>query len=470
MDPAAKIWLTVTEPQLRPIVRYGLEEAFVRLGVPLRIVGEPTEGAMVYGPVPATWRGAVLPYDRRCYEPAARFAAIGSPPLWASEAVAIDQVDLIGGIARLLTLADETQIEHSSRNRRGIFGVAALPAERRRVRMEPLVEHHTSQLRRRLERLLPGLPALRSFWPGGCRFAVVVTHDTDAVALGAPQEILFNGVKALLRRDAVRARMAWDGLMLRGEDPLFGFGTWAEMERSTGLRSAFYVFGRGKVRRDVNDCRSTVFNRKVDWDLLRRLADEGWEFGFHAPIHAKDNTEEFIWGKTALESRLGRPVHGLRHHYWALDWRRPHLTFRKHLSAGFRYDSSIAWRDDAGFRAGTCLPYRPFDPERGRALNFYELPTALVDGHVISGGGDSEAAVRRAERVVDNVRQSGGVLNLDWHTEAAIDGYCYRHQRTALKRILAKLQTGGDAWCTTPWELTQHWDERRRHLCPDEDL
>jgi hypothetical protein len=262
----------------------------------------------------------------------------------------------------------------------------------------------------------------------------------------------------------------WDGLTLNGDDPLFGFGTWAEAERAAGLRSAFFLFGRGKVRPDINDCRSTVFNRKVNWDLLRCLADDGWEFGLHPPIRAKDNIDEFIWGKEVLETRLNRSIHGLRHHYWALDWRRPHLTFRKHLSAGFHYDSSIIWRDDAGFRAGTCLPYRPFDPERGRALDIYELPTAVMDGHVISDGGDVNAAVRRVQRIAESVREVGGMLILDWHTEAAVDDYCYRNLRTALARVLAELRARGDAWFVTPWELIRHWHERRLSLCPKEGL
>jgi hypothetical protein len=430
---SATICLTVPDPQLRPLVRYGLDEAFVRIGLPLRVVeGEPAKGAVIYGPVPASWRGAALAYDRRCYDPAARFAAVGSPPLWTPEGAEVENVDLIGGLGRLLTLADETQIDESLRNAYGTFLVAALSPARGRVRMEPLVEHHSSALCRRLKILAPGLPTPGPLWPAGHRYAVTVTHDTDAVALSAPLEILFNGVKAVLRRDAPRARMTWDGLTLKGDDPLFGFGTWAEMERTAGLRSAFFVFGRRHVWPAINDCRSTIFNHRVNWDLLRSLANDGWEFGLHPPIRAKDDIDEFVWGKEALEARLGQPIHGLRHHYWALDCRRPHLTFRKHLSAGFRYDSSIAWRDDAGFRAGTCLPYRPFDPERGHALDIYELPTAVVDSHVISDGGDAEAAVRRALRIAENVRQVGGVLNLDWHTEAAVDGYCYRNVRTAL--------------------------------------
>jgi hypothetical protein len=459
------ICLTSPDPRRRALARYSFEEAFVRLGLPQRIVdGELAEKVVVYGPVPASWRGAVLPYDDRCYDPSVRFAAVGSPPLWAPEGTEAENVDLIGGLGRLLTLTDEAQIADRSRNANGIFLTKSLPAARARVKAEPLVEHHTAALAWQLKVLWPELPNPRALWPAGRRYAVVITHDTDTVALDAPMEILFNTAKAALKRDAIRARMAWDGLTKK-HNPLSAFRTWADIEAAAGLRSTFFIFGRGIVSLHLNDCRSSVFNRKVDWDLLRGLADEGWEFGYHAPIRAKENTEEFIWGRNALEARFARPVHGVRHHYWALDWRRPYLTFRKHLSAGFCYDSSITWRDAAGFRAGSCLPYRPFDPDLGRALEFYELPNAIMDGQVIADGTDVEAGVSNALRIVESVRQVGGMVVLDWHTETAMDGYCFRNHLAVLVELLTKLREDSDAWFATPWEVTQHWMERRRSLC-----
>jgi hypothetical protein len=159
--------------------------------------------------------------------------------------------------------------------------------------------------------------------------------------------------------------------------------------------------------------------QRIDWELLRRIADEGWEFGLHAPINAKEDLDEFLWGKGFIEERLDRPMFGVRHHYWSIDWRQPHLTYRKHVNAGFRYDMSIAWRDIPGFRAGTTLPYRPFDPDRNEALDLYVVPTAIMDGHVISGPDGENQAIESIADVVDKVRQAGGILVLDWHTEVA---------------------------------------------------
>jgi len=461
------ICLTDPDPVAQALARYSLEEALTRLGLPLRIAtGEPSKGMIVYGPVPVSWSGPKLYFDRRCYDPSALFAPVGSPPLWAPAGVGVTNVDLVGGIGRLLTLADELQVAENQRNANGIFCTSALSAARRSVCAEPLVENHTALLADQLGMMAPELPDPRPLWPAGRRYAVVVTHDTDLVTLNAPREILFNAAKTLLRADAVHARMAWAGLTQR-HDPLSGFATWAEVERVFQIRSAFFLSDRQIVPRHLNDSRSTVFNQEVDWTRLRTLADAGWEFGCHPPILAKENAEEFVRGKSTLEAHLQRPVHGLRHHYLALDWRRPYLTFRHHVHAGFRYDTSIAWRDAPGFRAGTSLPYRPYDPELGRALELHELPGTIMDAQVIRADVDPDDAENRAFEVIERVRRVGGVLTFNWHTESAMDRYCYRNQHTVLKRLLRRLREDSEAWFTVPSELTQHWIKRQRRLSPE---
>ena len=87
-----------------------------------------------------------------------------------------------------------------------------------------------------------------------------------------------------------------------------------------------------------------------------------------------------------------------------------------------------------------------------------------MDGHVIAGGGDVESGVYDALQIVESVRRVGGMAVLDWHTEAAMDRYCYRNQRTVLMALLARLRADSDAWFVTPWQLTQYWMERSRSL------
>lgn len=410
-------------------------------------------------------------FDERLYD-ASRQCACSTRDgfrLWMGHDAANASFDPVAGSYRLLTYADEQQVPREARDRRGIFRSPALPPGRRQSAQIPMVDEHAAYVLQQLGRVRPELTQrIKPKWPNGKGYAVIVTHDTDAVTVGAASELATNLLKLVARRDRVYAEMFAKGLQCFRRpmmNPLFGFPLWCDFEAARHLRSCFYLFARlVPLKRDVNDCKSSVVEQRIDWRLLRQMADSGWEFGFHAPIKAKTDIDTFVRGKEWIEEKLGTALYGLRHHYWALDWLKPHLTFRKHVNCGFRYDSSIAWRDICGFRAGTSHPFRPFDPDRNKALDLYEIPTCVMDSHVIGRDGDIGTAVEECLRTVDHVKARGGVAVLNWHTESACNAYVYRHYRTVLEKLLAVLLRDDRAWFTTPWEIVQHWHRRCKEL------
>lgn len=288
-----------------------------------------------------------IPFDSDYYESQTRYDGVkrNGIYLWTKSSGEHSNPDLIGSTYRLLTFIDEMQVKAENRDRRGIFRTVDLPPGRRTVAQVPLVEQHANHL---MQELLVRKPDLRksmiSRWPNGKKYVISLTHDTDAVALGAPAEILTNFVKSLHRRQRTDLEMFKRGLALIGRpqsNPLFGFPVWREFESSYESRSCFYLFTKPRITKfDINDCKSTVTNQKIDWTCLIRMAADGWEFGLHAPIKAKDDLDSFVSAKHLLEEQLQVPIYGVRHHYWALDWLKPYTTFRKHANAGFRYDVS----------------------------------------------------------------------------------------------------------------------------------
>lgn len=392
----------------------------------------------------------------------------GNIHLWTKAGVGGEEADLIASTYRLITFMDELQVKEEDRDRLGRFTSDALTPSRNAVATFPLVESHAQYL---LERLLAGNPDLERSaiprWPNGKKYAVSLTHDTDAIGLSAPGELLINFAKSLIRLSRTHLSMLKGGLHIgrSSSDPFFGFPIWQEYELSNRVPSCFYLYTKPKrTRFDINDCKSSVMNRRTDWEILKKMAEHGWEFGLHASINTKLDLDSFIHAKHSLEEKLGMPVYGLRHHYWSLDWLKPYTTFRKHVNAGFRYDTSIAWVDIPGFRAATCLPFQPFDPYRDTPLQIYELPTCLMDGHVIKDVNDITSAVRAGRDIIQTVKKYGGVAVLDWHTETACNDMLHKNYLTVLKGILQQSLDDSDAWFAAPWEIVEHWHRRASHL------
>ena len=456
-SPPLRILLDIPA-EYRSRALWVLDHVSTVLGLPVVEESSLPSADLVYSTTPGGANS--LRFDQSCYEAGGSFALSddGGPSLWASGG---NDPDLLGGMFRLLTLLDEGAVDPGQRNALGIFNTPGLPESRRAVLTRPLVEHHIERLWSRVAKARPDLERPPR-WPGGKRWACIVTHDTDAVSLGRPRELLYNTAKLFARREPVRARMILAGLRHRRRpmgDPYFGFPEWRRLEARREIRSAFYLFVLpAGVRRHLHDSRSAITAPGIDVTPLREMADMGWEFGLHASIHSRHHPDGLRRGRQLLESHLERPIDGLRHHYWALDWERPWRTFRQHAAAGFRYDSSLAWRDVPGYRAGTSLPFRPFDLEERRPINLWELPAGIMDGHILerTSAGSEEAALS----LIEETRSVGGLLVLNWHTETANQAMTQGGYRDAFERILDRVVSGGDVWITTPRQLLDHWEAR----------
>lgn len=469
--PVLSISLDIPD-NIRAEAIFGLRELFHRIGFGIRLTTDGS-GDVLYTTVPngnSARFAATIPCNPKLYEPPTKclIRNVNGWKLWTQAQETTALPDIVGGAYRLLTYQDEYFISDAQRDRRGVFETAALPEERRRIAAEPVVEYHAGYLRQLISAVMPRrLEAAAPRWPGQKRYAVTVTHDVDHVHLGAPLELLTCLAKAALRGDAAewqQFRMGLDHIFGPRGNPYDQFNWWQRWERASGIRSAFYMFVRPDgVSFDVNDCKSTVAGTDVDWQLFRGMSEDGWEFGLHASIRTKENADGFLTAREWLERRLNTKVLGVRHHYFALDWRQPYLTHRAHASAGFHYDTSIAWRDVAGFRTGTSLPHSAFDPLARHALDFTIIPCNLMDSHIacldVRGKRvHMEDALAMGRDIIDLVKKQGGIVVINWHQEAAFNRFSFDGYRDLFEAVATTCINDSTAWVATPMEICRHWN------------
>jgi hypothetical protein len=279
--------------------------------------------------------------------------------------------------------------------------------------LEPLAHRYAELLGRELGARIPGKPAL------------VLTHDVDnnfGHLFARRESIRLLRLDIAARRPAAAARRTV-GLMRRAArrrvpDPNDRFEDWRAWHGVWRSRPAYFfatsgLFDEGASRQDVPyDVRHPAVRETV-----RRAADAGAEIGVHFSLSAHASVDRLRAERARLEEIAGVPVRSSRHHWWALD-RPPEPTWRRHASAGVELDCSLGFNDRAGFRRGICVPFRPFDPAAGRAIDVHVLPTLAMDAAVFDGRPVDEAVadLRALERVV---REVGGALVLDWHVHSA---------------------------------------------------
>jgi hypothetical protein len=213
-----------------------------------------------------------------------------------------------------------------------------------------------------------------------------------------------------------------------------GFDRYLEIE--SGLGSTFFVIPRRNYAGRTADGLAPAL-RASKYDLsqllpqLKGIVAAGREVGVHgvdAWLDAGEGRKE----RARLSEALGMNEIGVRMHWLFFDKNSPEALDQ----AGFTYDSTVGYRETAGYRAGTTQAYQP-----PGVTNLLELPLHVMDTALFYPSylnlHDKEAC-RLVWRLIDDVEHFGGALTINWHDRSIAPerlwGDFYRELVHELKR------------------------------------
>ena len=308
-------------------------------------------------------------------------------------------VDLLA--STVLTLARFEETLPSPKDVHGRFPASASVAWRGGFLHRPIVDEYGLALERGLELLLPGWRPLQR------RLCVKVSHDVDEIGIpfslrGALAKTVRNGRPILTLRDLLAP-------LLRGDTThQVLLKRLAQHSLERGLDSAIYWkssrFGPYDTGYDVDDPRI----RKLI-DLLRA---ENVEMGIHPSYATFHSPKLFRSEVEKLSALLGSRDLGGRQDY--LRWSPE--SWVEWDAVGLAYDSSVGFADHIGFRAGTCIPYRPWLWSQQRRADLVEIPLVAMDSTLFGYMNlSAEQALALLLDLCDRCRAAGGVFTLAWH-------------------------------------------------------
>ena len=310
-------------------------------------------------------------------------------------------------------------------------------------------------------------------WPEGRKFAVCLTHDVDAVRRG--------GLRSFARRrrfqieNSERKLKKLAGVLGLGTDFLslmlnqekfnstWDFDKWLEVENNFQARSTFFFWPgwRAIGERHHTDCTYDMEDAVIFAgekcsvaEMIRRIHLRSWEIGLHPSWYSYDNADEIKKQKEALEVVVGHEIVSIRQHYLHYDVR---FTPRVQSEAGLKYDSSVGFNDNVGFRFGTCYPWHPYDLKNEEKLPILEIPLIIQDGAMLDRAKgmrlDGRTAFDYVRMLIEAVENVGGVLNLLWHPHY-LD---YPEWWALYGKTLEALSRKG-AWFATQKEVGMWWE------------
>ena len=199
-------------------------------------------------------------------------------------------------------------------------------------------------------------------------------------------------------------------------------------------------------------------NRKISIaEMIREIERRGFEIGLHPSWYSFDDLEEIKRQKEALENILGHDILSVRQHYLRYDIR---ITPKIHARAGFKYDSTLGFNDNVGFRFGTSYPWYLFDLDSNDKLPVMEIPLIVQDGALLSDNKglrlDEETAFEYVIMIADKVEKVSGVLTLLWHPHHIVDQHWWALYLRILKYLRKK-----NTWFGSVREIGEWWKRRQ---------
>jgi len=308
--------------------------------------------------------------------------------------------------------------------------------------------------------------------PAGYNFIVCLTHDVDHFAIGNHKcdhtmfgflyrasmgsiFELFQGRKSL--RQVARNWLAILSLPLVYLRILPDF--WSKLGRYLKLdrASTFFIIPK-KGEAGMTSTGARLPRRAVRYDLSQLqtsvseiLAHRG-EIGLHG-IDAWRDTAEARKEREQIQALTHTPEVGVRMHWLFFDSE----SAAKLDEAGFSYDSTVGYNETVGYRAGTTQAFRPFGTKRLLELPLHVMDTALFyPAHLHLS---PEQAMMRIDSMVNDMRQFGGVLMVNWHDRSIAPE---RLWDDFYAELVEKFESAG-AWFCTAADAAQ-WFRRRREV------
>lgn len=293
-------------------------------------------------------------------------------------------------------------------------------------------------------------------WNSDKRFAISLSHDIDYWdywAAGQKISSLKYNLQTFLKRPINASYKIFGHTVHKNliHNPQRQTKWILRKENKLGVKSTWFLFGKD----DFEDSRQ---NYIADSKIRRILLDllQGQEVGLHG---SPDSAYDPIALNKELDNlrSAGFNVTGYRSHYLNFDYQK---SFQILEAAGIKYDSTLGYWENVGFRAGISLPFYPFNIEENRPFRVLEIPLIAMDTTLFSKKAmdfTPSEAYRKMSRMITTVANYQSHLSLLWHN-TSFDPIDYPLWGSIYWKLVRNAQNKG-AWVTSLYDIYSEWQD-----------
>ena len=234
---------------------------------------------------------------------------------------------------------------------------------------------HENIVQKLIDELFLKNPKLAKLKTTKCKSGFFLTHDIDTV-YGARNQ---NGKHALKNMHWHRIpALLWKHYL--GQPDWINMDRIAAIEELYGFQSAFYWL----VNKDKQNADYLITDPKIQ-EQIKLLSKKGFENGLHKSMRSSSFSNEL--------RLLDLPAQGQRYHFLRFNLPQAWTDIER---AGLKFDTSLGYAEDFGFRNSYGLPFMPYNISEKRVYDLIEVPMNVMDGNFFYQG----KTVAQAEKLL----------------------------------------------------------------------
>ena len=329
----------------------------------------------------------------------------GKPNLTLKEASYYWENDIIAASFYMLTRWEETVV--LSRDDHNRFPAKESLASKYQFLDRPIVNEYVEIIYQILK--LFGLDQERK----SRQYTTIATHDVDRPYLWSSRVGKAKSIAAslLLRRNKEEIKLRANSIVT-GKDPFDTFDQLMDVSESIGTKAHFFFMAGGDSEFD------NYYNLEEERviRLIKKIKDRNHCIGIHPSYNTYKNSEMLISEINALKSTIENEVYSSRQHYLRFD---VSSTWNTLEQSNVKWDSTMCYADEAGFRSGVCYTYPVYDLSERKQLLLLEKPLIVMDTTLLMYEKlEADQALIRVERLQNEVNRYKGDFVFLWHNSS----------------------------------------------------
>ncbi|MEL6255923.1 MAG: polysaccharide deacetylase family protein [Bacteroidota bacterium] len=286
----------------------------------------------------------------------------------------------------------------------------------------------------------------RPEYPEGKTFALCVSHDIDLLYNhNTLKGNLFWGSVGLLSGNQAKANYHFSSIKNRKINESWRIEHTLELLNMYQAKSSFYFLALEPAERDFN------YRLEQLRGEIAQIQVAGHEIGLHGGHDAYDDIHKMKEEKDKLESFTQAPLVGYRSHFLNLNIPQ---TWEILEDLDFRYDATLGFSREVGFRNGMCYPYR-FRNKTGARSKLFIFPLMIMDVALfLKKNSKYDYSLELCKIIIARIQELNGVCTFLWH-----NNYMQGKMGDFFREIMEYSRSLG-AWMPTHQEYLTWWKEK----------